>query len=63
MDPSWKDYRSNGFFDESITPKGNPRSAAARAINFLRSLSGSELAERRHAAELAVKEMGISFTV
>ena len=63
MDPSWKDYESNGFFDESITPKGNPRSAAARAINFLRSLSGSELAERRHAAELAVKEMGISFTV
>ena len=34
MDPSWKDYESNGFFDESITPKGNPRSAAARAINF-----------------------------
>lgn len=63
MDTSWKDYESNGFFDESITPKGNPRSAAARAINFLRSLSGSELAERRHAAELAVKEMGISFTV
>ena len=63
MDTSWKGYESNGFFDESITPKGNPRSAAARAINFLRSLSGSELAERRHAAELAVKEMGISFTV
>lgn len=63
MDNSWKDYQSDGFFDESITPKGNPRLAASRAINFLKSLSGPELAERRRAAELAIKEMGISFTV
>ena len=34
MDNSWKDYQSDGFFDESITPKGNPRLAASRAINF-----------------------------
>ena len=60
---SWKDYKSKGFFDESITHKGNPRAAASRAINFLKSLSAPELAERRRAAELAVKEMGISFTV
>lgn len=63
MDNSWKDYQSDGFFDESITPKGNPRLAASRAINFLKNLSGPELAERRRAAELAIKEMGISFTV
>ena len=63
MEKSWKDYKSKGFFDESITPKGNPRAAASRAINFLKSLSAPELAERRRAAELAVKEMGISFTV
>ena len=63
MEKSWKDYKSKGFFDESITPKGNPRAAASRAINFLKSLSAPELAERRRAAEVAVKEMGISFTV
>ena len=63
MDTSWKDYQSDGFFDESITANGNPRLAASRAINFLKSLSGPELAERRRAAELAVREMGISFTV
>ena len=63
MEKSWKDYKSKGFFDESITPKGNPRAAASRAINFLKSLSAPELAERRRAAELAVKEMGISFMV
>ena len=63
MEKSWKDYKSKGFFDESITPKGNPRAAASRAINFLKSLSAPELAERLRAAELAVKEMGISFTV
>lgn len=63
MEKSWKDYKSKGFFDESITPKGNPRAAASRAINFLKSLSAPEMAESRRAAELAVKEMGISFTV
>ena len=63
MEKSWKDYKSKGFFDESITPKGNHRAAASRAINFLKSLSAPELAERRRAEEVAVKEMGISFTV
>ena len=63
MEESWKTYRSEGFFDESMTPRGNPRAAANQAIKFLQSLSPDELASRRVAAELAIKEMGISFTV
>ena len=63
MEESWKTYRSEGFFDESMTPRGNPRAAANQAIKFLHSLSPDELASRRVAAELAIKEMGISFTV
>ena len=63
MEKSWRTYKSDGFFDESITAKGNPRAAASQAIKFLKSLSSEELASRRVAAELAIKEMGISFTV
>ena len=63
MEESWKTYRSEGFFDESMTPRGNPRAAASQAIKFLHSLSSDELNSRRVAAELAIKEMGISFTV
>ena len=63
MEKSWKTYRSEGFFDESMTPRGNPRAAASQAIKFLHSLSSDELNSRRVAAELAIKEMGISFTV
>lgn len=59
----WKDYGSGDFFDESITQNGNPRAAASQAIKFLSSLSPEDLAERRIAAELAIKEMGISFAV
>ena len=63
MEKSWRTYKSDGFFDELITAKGNPRAAASQAIKFLKSLSPEELASRRVAAELAIKEMGISFTV
>ncbi len=63
MEKSWRTYKSEGFFDELITAKGNPRAADSEAIKFLKSLSPEELASRRVAAELAIKEMGISFTV
>ena len=63
MEKSWKTYQSDGFYDESITTNGNPRAAASQAIKFLQSLSSEELISRRTAAELAIKEMGISFTV
>ena len=59
MEKSWRTYKSDGFFDELITAKGNPRAAASQAIKFLKSLSPEELASRRVAAELAIKEMGI----
>ena len=63
MHNGWETYQPNEFFDEAITAKGNPRAASSQAINFLKRLSAAELAERRLAAELAIKEMGISFTV
>ena len=63
MNKSWKSYRSGEFFDELITPKGTPRAKARHAVNLLQSLSTEEMASRRAAAELAIRELGISFTV
>jgi uncharacterized circularly permuted ATP-grasp superfamily protein len=63
MNKSWKSYNPGPFFDELITPKIKPRAAARQAVNLLQNLSGEEMATRRAAAELAIREMGISFTV
>jgi uncharacterized circularly permuted ATP-grasp superfamily protein len=58
----WRQYRSETF-DELVEPGGAPRLAAQRLIAYLSGLSGPELAERRLASELAIKVMGITFTV
>ncbi len=63
MDKAWKSYDSGSHFDELITPAGKPRVVARRAVNLMQSLSGEEMQARRLAAELAIQEMGISFTV
>ena len=63
MNKSWKSYKTGNFFDELVSPAGKPRVAARRAVNMLQELSGEEMAARRAAAELAIKEMGISFTI
>ena len=46
-----------------MTPKGSPRTAARRIVSHLRNLTAEELAERQAAADLSIREMGISFTV
>jgi uncharacterized circularly permuted ATP-grasp superfamily protein len=58
----WRQYRSQAF-DELVEASGEPRLAAQRLIAYLSSLSDPELAERRLASELAIKVMGITFTV
>ncbi len=63
MNKSWTSYDTGDFFDELITSKGRPRVCARRLINLLQRLSPEEMADRRSAAELAIREMGISFTI
>jgi len=63
MNNSWKSYSTSEFFDELITPARKPRVAARRAVNLLQQLSSEEMSSRREAAELAIREMGISFTI
>ena len=69
MRNNWKFYTSDSFcnsspfFDELITPKGKPRVAARRLVNLLQNLSPEEISNCRSAAELAIRDMGISFTI
>jgi uncharacterized circularly permuted ATP-grasp superfamily protein len=58
----WKQYRSETF-DELFAGPGEPRSAASRLIAYMGNLSSQEISERRLAADLAIKVMGITFTV
>lgn len=51
------------FFDELIDSQGLPRDYAKPLFEYLSNLSPSELHKAQNAAELAVKEMGITFTV
>ena len=59
----WEKYQSSGFFDELITEKGTARPLARKLVNHFCRLSPSEMVARGNAAELSIKEMGISFTI
>ena len=63
MTISWEQYSSADGFDELITPGGRARPGAGKILQYLRGLSDEELRERRDAAELAMRVMGITFTV
>ena len=63
MKYSWKKYDPNGFYDELISSPGYPRAAGRPIAKHLRSLTHEEIRERQLAAELAVKTMGVTFTV
>ncbi|KPH96174.1 hypothetical protein AMS58_03620 [Pseudoalteromonas porphyrae] len=63
MKIDWKEYQTNGFFDELIDAKGNIRTHGKQLAQFFSSLSAEELVKARAVADLAIKEMGITFTV
>jgi uncharacterized circularly permuted ATP-grasp superfamily protein len=60
---NWNTYDPGEFYDELIHSEGQPRAAALSLARYLSSLSRSETQARKEAAELAIKAMGISFTV
>ena len=63
MTINWRAYETNGFWDELITANGRARKGAGNLTRMLAELSDEELAARRTAAELAIRSMGITFTV
>ncbi len=59
----WKQYDTGPFWDEFIGRGGRARVHARHVAKYLASLDEAELASRQAAADLAIKEMGITFTV
>jgi uncharacterized circularly permuted ATP-grasp superfamily protein len=59
----WNDYDPGNFYDEIISSPGNARSAARGLVSFIRNMTMRHLNSRQQAADLAIQEMGISFTV
>ncbi|OED36402.1 hypothetical protein AB833_27705 [Chromatiales bacterium (ex Bugula neritina AB1)] len=58
----WHKYQSP-CHDELMHTDGKPRQAAAELTAWLDTLDDQALSERRQAAELAIQQMGITFTV
>ncbi|HEX4895447.1 MAG TPA: circularly permuted type 2 ATP-grasp protein [Solimonas sp.] len=62
MPIDWRQYRCDTY-DELLAASGQSRPAARQLTDYLAGLSAAEMAERRLAAELAIKVMGVTFTV
>ena len=60
---NWQTYDPGAFHDEMIQRPGAPRATAHRLAAYLESLNHKDLEEKKVAARLAIKTMGISFTV
>ncbi len=58
-----KEYDPGPFFDEMMARKNRARPLAKELIGLFRKMGNGELAARQDAADLAIREMGITFTV
>jgi uncharacterized circularly permuted ATP-grasp superfamily protein len=56
-------YDPGSFWDELIQAPGSPRAAARGVVSYLNQLPDEELEQRRQAASLDMRNMGITFTV
>ena len=60
---NWQDYACKGFYDELIASPGTPRPEAQMLCDYFQDLEASELIEHKHAVDVAIQTMGITFTV
>ncbi len=60
---NFSNYQTEGFFDEYFDENNNPRNSASIVIKRIESLSDGELVKRQKAAEAALFNMGVTFTV
>jgi len=63
MSIDWTAYPVLGQHDELVGPGGRARAAGRALMRYLSELGKEEIGLRQQAAELAIKEMGITFTV
>jgi len=59
----WANYNTDQAYDEMIDASGEARDACATLSHYLQSLGTEAIQGRRSAAEAAILEMGITFTV
>jgi uncharacterized circularly permuted ATP-grasp superfamily protein len=59
----WNLYEPGPFYDELISTPGNARAAARGIVSYLRRFTKKRLTASQQAVDLAIREMGISFTV
>ncbi len=60
---NYKNHYPGNTFDELISDKGNPRRASAAVCRYFSKLKDEEITELKQAVDLAIKGLGISFTV
>lgn len=63
MKSIWENYKTDSAYDELMHSEFQPRQISYRLCQYLNSLNKSDIDKRKMAAELAILEMGISFTV
>ena len=63
MGINWQDYDCAGLVDEMIAATDGPRPVTRALADYLATLEDQELAQLQASADLAIKEMGITFTV
>ena len=56
-------YQTDGFYDEIFKAAGVPHEAAQQLISRIEALPDGDLHRRQQAAEAALLQMGITFTV
>ena len=63
MPIDWTAYNAAGVWDELIAPRGRARPGGGPLRRMLARMSDAELASRQAAANLAIRAMGITFSV
>lgn len=63
MKSIWENYNTEAAYDELMQSEYQPRAISYHLCQYLNSLKKSDIDKRKTAAELAIMEMGITFTV
>ncbi len=63
MHMDWSTYPTAGRFDELVGEHGRARAGGRALMDYLAELGDGEMRIRQKAAELAIRAMGITFTV
>ncbi|MBF0448351.1 MAG: circularly permuted type 2 ATP-grasp protein [Magnetococcales bacterium] len=63
MSINWAKYPRGEFYDELVDNRGKPRPYAQLMCDYLTGLDRKELKRRQAASELAVVNLGITFTI